>query len=140
MNQQTAKVHNMPNAKQNGGNENNEEQKPKKESEREQWEKFQQQAPLDILQHYNKNISNDEWKSFVDSYEEILEIRDEMTAKMKRLAEWSKDKKMDFPTFKHVYKRAHNPPKKQNIIDASFAWIAQKLGAAYQPGLFDSDE
>ena len=108
------------------------ETKPKDELE-----EFISKPPLEILQHYNKNITDKEFKEFVKMYEEVLETRDEMTAKMKALAEWAKDKKMDFPTFKHVYKRANNPVKKQNLIDASFAWIAKKLGGSYQPKLFE---
>lgn len=93
-------------------------------------------TPLEFMALYDQ-LTADEVSNLINTYKEVSDTRDEMTLKMKMLADWCEEKNVHFPTFKNAYKRAHKPKKKQNMIDATFAWFARKFQAGYQKGLWD---
>lgn len=92
--------------------------------------------PTEFLEIY-KNLSADDKKHLYDEYKQILEIREQMNSRMKDLSDWCEERNIHFPTYKAAYKRANDPKKKQNMIDATFAFFAKELGGGYQKGLWD---
>ena len=96
---------------------------------------------MEFIERYEAMPAEDK-KYLYDEYTEILRVRAEMNERMKNLKEWCEhlDRLIDFPTYKAKYKRANEPKKKQNMIDASDAYWTKELDPDYQIELWSKNQ
>jgi len=92
--------------------------------------------PTEFIDMYKK-LSVEEKNHIFNGYKKVLEIRDRMNGEMEELKSWCEVRNIHFATYKAVYKRATDPKKKQNQIDATFVFFGKELGGGMQKELFD---